>query len=61
MKKLVMGLIMISITFVLISTVNNFLLAAEPLRAHSSASFLTYNDTAYGINIKYPSSWEIDE
>lgn len=61
MKKQVVGLLMLATTFVLISTVNNSLLAADLPNANNNASFLTYNNTAYGISIKYPSNWEIDE
>jgi hypothetical protein len=61
MNKLVVGLIMLTLTHIIISTINNPLLAAESQKAGSSASFLTYNDTAYGISIKYPSNWQIDE
>jgi hypothetical protein len=34
---------------------------AESQKADSTASFLTYNDTAYGISIKYPSNWQVDQ
>lgn len=60
MKKQVVGLILAAITFVLISTVNDSV-AVELPSANNNASFLTYNDTAYGISIKYPSNWQIDE
>ena len=61
MKALVAGLLMLAITFVLVSTVNNSLLAVEFPNANNNASFLTYNDTAYGISINYPSNWQIDQ
>lgn len=61
MNKPVMVMITLVITFIIILTVNNLLLAAEPPNADSSASFLTYNDTTYGISINYPLGWEIDE
>ena len=61
MTKFVVGLIMLAIEFIIISTVNNPLLAAELPNADNSTSFLTYNDTTYGISINYPSSWQIDE
>jgi hypothetical protein len=61
MKKLVLGLIMLAITFVLISTANKPLIASDLPNADNSKPFLTYNDTTYGINMKYPSNWQIDE
>ena len=33
----------------------------EPKQEDSNSSFLTYNATAYGISIKYPSNWQIDQ
>ena len=60
MIKLVVGLMMLTL-FIIISTVNNPLVAKESQNADTSASFLTYNDTAYGISIEYPSNWQIDQ
>jgi hypothetical protein len=61
MNKLVMRLIILGVTLTIISTLNSLLLVGESQKADSSASFLTYNDTAYGISIKYPSDWQIDQ
>ncbi len=52
---------MLAIPFVLISAVNNSLLATELPNVNNNATFLTYNDTAYGISIEYPANWQIDE
>lgn len=61
MKKQLLGLLMLAITSVLISTVNSPLLASELPNTNNTASLLTYNNTAYGISIQYPSDWQIDE
>jgi hypothetical protein len=61
MNKLAAGLITLATAFIIISTFNNLLLAAESPKADSSESFLTYNDTIYGISISYPSNWEPQE
>jgi len=61
MNKLAAGLITLATAFIIISTFNNLLLAAESPKADSSESFLTYNDTIYGISINYPSNWEPQE
>jgi hypothetical protein len=61
MKKVVVGLTMLAITFILIQTVNNQLFAANVPNADVSEPFITYNDTTYDISVKYPSDWQIDE
>jgi hypothetical protein len=37
------------------------LLIGESQEVDGSASFLTYNDAAYGISIQYPPNWQIDQ
>lgn len=61
MQKIVMRLIVLSITLAMISTLNSLLLIGESQPAESGESLLTYNDTAYGISIRYPSDWQIDQ
>ena len=56
-----MRLIVLSITLAMISTLNSLLLIGESQPAESGESLLTYNDTAYGISIRYPSDWQIDQ
>lgn len=54
-------LIILGVTIAMISSLNGFLLIGESQSGNGSESLLTYNDTAYGINIQYPSDWEIDQ
>jgi hypothetical protein len=61
MNKLAVRLIILGVTLTIISTLNSLLLVGESQKVVSSVSFLTYNDTAYGISINYPLGWEIDE
>lgn len=46
-----MRLIILGVTFAMISTMNSLLLVGESQTAESNESLLTYNDTAYGISI----------
>jgi hypothetical protein len=57
MNKLVVGMIALVITFLIFLTVNDPLLALEPPKTGSSATFLTYNNTIYGTSINYLSNW----
>jgi hypothetical protein len=56
-----MGLVILSVTLAMISTLNSLLLVGESQTVESNESLLTYNDTAYGISIQYPSDWQIDQ
>src|SRR4030095_3696004 len=60
MQKSVM-LIILGIALATIPALNGLLLAAEAQKLDGNASFVTYNDTAYGFSINYPSNWQIDE
>lgn len=55
------GLITLGIMFTIVATLNNLIQAVESQKANINESFLTYNNTAYGISIQYPSNWQIDE
>lgn len=61
MQKSVMRLIILGIVLTIILALNGLLLAAEAQKLDGNASFVTYNNTAYGISINYPSNWQIDE
>lgn len=56
-----MILIVLGFTFAMISTLNSLLIVGESQTADSGEPLLTYNDTAYGISIQYPSDWQIDQ
>jgi hypothetical protein len=59
MNKLGIRLIILSITLTIVAGLNSLLLVGESQNVEKSELFLTYNDTAYGISINYPSNWEI--
>ena len=61
MQTKIVKLIILGVTLALISALNNLLLVGESQTADGNESLLTYNDTTYGINIQYPSDWEIDQ
>jgi len=61
MQKSVMRLIILGIALATIPVLNDLLLAVEAQKLDGNASFVTYNDTAYGFSINYPSNWQIDE
>ena len=55
------GLIVLGVTLSIVLTWNSLLLAAEAQDLDNNASLATYNNTAYGVSIKYPSNWQIDQ
>jgi len=61
MQKIVMRLIILGVTLTMISTLNSLLLVGESLTVETNEPLVTYNDTAYGISIQYPSDWQIDQ
>lgn len=61
MQKIVMRLIILGVILTMISSLNSLMLVGESQTADSDESLLTYNDTAYGISIDYPSDWQIDQ
>lgn len=48
-------------TMALLLAIGVPILTAESQTVDNNSSYLAYNDTAYGISIKYPSNWEVDE
>jgi hypothetical protein len=61
MRKSVMRLIILGIALATIPALNGLLSAAEAQKLDGNASFITYNNTAYGISINYPSNWQLDQ
>lgn len=55
------GLIILAITLSSVLTLNSLLFVGESETADSNATYLTYNDTAYGISIDYPYNWQFVE
>jgi len=56
LKMIHKGLIILAITFSIGLTLNSLLIVGKLQKTDSSATYLTYNDTAYGISINYPSN-----
>jgi hypothetical protein len=61
MQKIGMRLIILGVTLAMILTLNSLWLVGESQTVESNESLLTYNDTAYGISIQYPSDLQIDQ
>lgn len=61
MQKSVLRLIILGMALTIIPALNGLLLAAEAQKLDGNASLVTYNNTAYGISINYPSNWQIDQ
>lgn len=59
MNNFAARLLTFGITFTIIVTLNNLMQVGESQKVDSGASFLTYNNTAYGVSINYPPNWEI--
>lgn len=61
MNNFVAELITFGVIFTIVAILNDLTQVGEAQNVDRNESFLTYNNTAYGISIEYPSNWQIDE
>lgn len=53
--------IILAATLSLLLIMSSAVMRSESQDVNNSSVYSTYNDTAYGISINYPSNWEVDE